>query len=307
MSQAQRILKILSILQKEEQVCTQTLCDIFDANTRKVQRDIEILKEFLGDKLFSPKRGCYSLQSKNELFTYLKEQKELKPFFEFITLFDDKQFSIFDQKEFPIIKQIRREAKAYYHILENPIEELHSPHIETIKEAISQKRYASLTLNETELRELHDIKPLKIVFAEGNWYLAAMTKNYQANNGFKFFRINFITTFKLLPQTFHRDIESENFIKNFQSLFQNYNIPTYEVRLEVDAKVSRYFKVKKHLKSQQIIEEKPSGNLIMTYQINNEMELIPFIKKWLPHIRVLSPRSLKTQIKKEIALYLQED
>lgn len=305
MNQAQRILKILDILHKETDICTYRFCEIFDIDTRTMQRDMKLLRDSLGDKLICVRRGCYALQNKSDLFAYLKDGADLKSFFEFIALFDEEQLKIFDQEQFPIIKQIKQDVKKHYHILQKPIESLKSPHLSLMKEAISQKRYANLTLKEIDKKELQEIKPQKIIFAEGNWYLAAMTKNYQLNYGFKFFRINFITDFKLLPQTFHTDVEAQKFIEDFQSLFQNYKTKTYEVKLEVDAQVARYFKVKKHLKSQQIIEKKPDGNLILTYQINNEMEIIPLIKKWIPHLRVVSPKELDDHIKDEIKQYLQ--
>ena len=176
-----------------------------------------------------------------------------------------------------------------------------------IKEAIAQRRYINLSFTEINPRHLERVKPIKIVFAEGNWYLAAMTQNYKFNYGFKFFRINFITGFTLLPQTFQREIEAEKFIETFQSLFQNYKCPTYEVRLRIDSSIARYFRVKKFLRSQYIEEEKANGDLIVSYQINDEMEILPFIKKWLPLVRILSPEKLNKKLKEDIARYLQEE
>jgi predicted DNA-binding transcriptional regulator YafY len=307
MTQSQRILKIMQMLFDKQSINTQTLSEYFQTDKRSIQRDIKLLKNFFGDQLYQLKRGEYILQNPAQLYNHLQKSqqtREMRAFFEFITLFDDKLLSIFDQEEFPMITQIRRETKAYYHILENPIETLDKRFLPQIKEAIANRRYADLTLCEIKPKDLKMIKPIKIVFAEGNWYLAAMTQNYKANHGFKFFRINFITNFKLHPRTFQREIEAEKFIEDFQSLFQYYKTPTYEVKLRVNAQVARYFKVKKFLKSQRIVETKANGDLILTYQINDPMEVIPLIKKWLPHIRVISPKALDDQIREEIRTYL---
>lgn len=309
MTQSQRILEMISLLSLGQTLCGEKMSRHFETDKRTIQRDMKLLKEFFKDKLYQPKRGCYILQDGENLYSFIKNTTKtdnLKSFFEFITLFDDKLLSFFDQDEFPMIKQIRRESKVYYRILEKPIEELQNPFLEQMKEAISARRYADVTLKEIKEKNLVMIKPLKIVFAEGNWYLASITKNYKVNYGFKFFRINFITDFKLLPQTFQRDIEAEKFIEDFQSLFQNYKTPNYEVTLRIDAQVGRYFKVKKHFKSQRVIETKENGDLIVTYQINNEMEILPMIKKWLPHIRVLSPKSLDDKIKENLRHYLSQ-
>ena len=307
MTQSRRILQMLQMLSQGQTLCSDTLTNIFSTDKRTIQRDLKLLREHLGEKLYAPSRGCYRLQSTAELRGYLAQMQQsddIRPFFEFITLFDDRLLSIFDQKEFPIVRQIRRESKVYYHILENPIENLRTPFLKDIKLAIKERHYASVSFKEIHPRDLEMVKPIKIVFAEGNWYLAAITQNYKFNHGFKFLRINFITGFRLQPQTFHREIEAEKFIENFQSLFQDYKTPVYEVRVRVDAGVARYFRVKKHLKSQRIEEEKANGDLIVSFQINNEMEILPFVKKWLPLVRILSPKALDERLKEEIRRYL---
>ena len=307
MNQTERILEMMENLSKKQTLCIQDLSLHFETSTRTIQRDMKLLKAFFKEKLYQPKPECYILQDTDNLYSFIKNSAKpdnLKSFFEFMALFDDKLLSFFDQKEFPMIKEIRRESKVIYHILEKPIEELKNPFLGQMKEAISMRRYVDVTLTEIDPKNLKMIKPLKIVFAEGNWYLAAITKNYQVNYGFKFFRINFITDFKLHAQTFQREIEAQNFIENFQSLFQNYKTPNYEVTLCIDSVVSRYFKVKKHLKSQKIIKTEPNGDIVITYQINNDMEILPMIKKWLPHIKVISPKSLDDKIKDDLRHYL---
>ena len=306
MNQAERILKTLTLLQSEEQVCTHRLADIFETNLRTVQRDMALLETFLRDALINPSRGCYALQNREDLFHYL-QSVDLRSFFEFIALFDEKQLSVFDTKTFPVIEQVRRDAKAIYHIADKPIEDLDSPFTNQIRQAIKTRQRITVTYTDrdTKIKTFARVKPVKIVFAEGNWYLAALTEEEQ-NGGFKFLRINFIKSFKPERETFHRDVEAEKFVQNFQSLFQNYKIPTYPVELKIDHHIARYFRVKKFLKSQQIVHEEPNGDLIVTYRINNEMELIPLIKKWIPHIHVLSPEPLQKQLKEEVASYLAQ-
>ncbi len=305
MNQAQRVLKLLTLFQKHDRLCTPQIAEIFNTNTRTVQRDLEILAEFLGDKLLNPSRGCYALQNRKELFAYLKDDVKLKEFFEFIALFDAKLLSIFDTRQFPIIEQVKKDVATLYHIAEKPIEQLDANKLKPIKEAIKLRRRTTVryTDRDAKTKRFENLKPIKIVFAEGNWYLAAVTQEEQ-NGGFKFLRINFIKEFNLLAHTFQRDIDAEDFIKRFQSLFQSYKIPSYDITLEIDRTIARYFKVKKHLKSQKIIKEKENGALLVSYTVNNEMEILPLIKKWIPRIRILSPESLKKRMKEDINRYL---
>jgi len=305
MNQAQRILDILTLLQRGKELSISLLADRYETDRRTIQRDMKLLKERLGDRLICPKRGYYQLDAHSNLFDFLKENVDMRSFFEFIALFDEKQLSIFDVEEFPIIKEIKKDVKQCYHISQRPIESLDTKHLPLIKEAISSRRRISLTHTDRDniTRNYKDLKPIKIIFAQGNWYLGAITEDEQ-NGGFRFLRINFIDEFTLHPQTFHRDIEAETFIQNFQSLFQDYKTPLYEVTILIDSYVARYFKVKVHLKSQKIIEEKPNGDLLVSYMINNEMEILPIIKQWLPHIRILSPKSLIDALQRDIQEYL---
>jgi len=308
MNQAQRVLEILKLL-KTQEICTHKLSEHFETDKRTIQRDIKILKEFLEDELISTKKGYYKVLNHSciqALISEQKETKELKEFFEFIALFDDKTLEIFDADEFSFIKQIKKETNRLYHICENPIEKLTlNKMLEDIKNSIKYKRYIDLVYCEEKDRDFIDVKPLKIVYAKGNWYLASITKNYKTNNGFKFFRINFIKTILPKSQTFHRDISAEDFIKDFQSLFQSYSKPKYEVKIEVDKTVKRHFHVKKHLSSQKKIDE-IDGNLILSYNINDDMEIIPIIKAWMPYLKVISPISLKNKIEKDIKKYLSD-
>ena len=48
------------------------------------------------------------------------------------------------------------------------------------------------------------------------------------------------------------------------------------------------------------------GDLIISYQINSDMEIIPLIKTWIPHIKIISPNKLKKRIEDEIKKYLND-
>ena len=44
-------------------------------------------------------------------------------------------------------------------------------------------------------------------------------------------------------------------------------------------------------------------SLLLYLTINDDMELIPLIQRWIPHIKVLEPQSLKDRILKNIKDY----
>ncbi len=309
LSQAQRILDILKILAQSQKICTKSLQEYYGESERTIQRDIKLLREFLGESVISAERGCYQLISGSYFSDLLQEKhqaKALKSFFEFLTLMDSKSLQFLEEKEFSFLKQMKKESNEIYALFDNPIEELKkADFLEDLKLAIRDKRYCDIIYNEKASRELKDIQPQKILYAKNNWYLAAMTQNYKTNGGFKRFRINFIESLTLQPKTFHTDIQAQEHIKNMQSLFENFSHPKYEVQLLVDKEIARYFRVKKYLKSQNIVKEE-EGSLILSFQINNDMEIIPLIRQWIPYITVISPCGLRQKLYDEISSYLKQ-
>jgi len=306
LNQSQRILHILKKLSTHEKICTKLLVSELAESERNIQRDIKLLKAFLGEGLVGMERGCYQLMDKHYFSDMLKGQhnsKELVNFLEFLTLMDSQSLKFLERQEFDFLKHIKRDASQLYTIFDHPIEELQkSSFIDELKTAIKQRRYCDIIYNEREPLLLENIQPQRILYAKNNWYLAAMTQNYKLNGGFKRFRINFIEKLTLQSKTFHRNLQAEEHIKSMQSLFQDFNQPNYEVFLRADKEIARYFRVKKYLSSQKIIREE-EGDLILSFMINNEMEIIPLIKTWLPHLKVLSPHTLEASIKGLIKLY----
>ncbi len=307
MNQAYRILYIFFALIENREICIKEVAKKFDINKRSVQRDMKILKEFLKESMALTKQGCYKLINKTlltKLFLDIQDSLKVKDFFEFLTFFDNDFNDILEYESFDFIKDIQKNAKKIYHIHDSPIEKLSKTNnLKNIKRAISYHQYIDIVYFEKKRSDLNHIKPLKIVYAKGNWYLASMTKYYKTNGGFKFFRINFIEEVKVLSETFKRDPVALDFIQNFQSLFQNYIEPFYEVKLRVDKEIERHFRVKKYLKSQKNYPQK-NGDIIVTYRINDDMEIIPLIKTWLPYVKVISPNGLKEKIKEDIIKFL---
>ena len=76
------------------------------------------------------------------------------------------------------------------------------------------------------------------------------------------------------------------------------------MQIEVDKSIKRFFKQKKFLSSQTILKE--DDNLFLSYKITNDMEILPLVRKWLPNIKIISPKSTKDKFKNELQSYLQK-
>ncbi|PUE63463.1 WYL domain-containing protein [Arcobacter caeni] len=276
-----------------------------DISLRTSQRYIEDLLEIFEENII--KEGdFYSFISNHFLEKNMLsfDKKELEIFVDLFSLIDFEFVNKFDEKTTTFLKKIQKNYSHSYMIKQNAFENIFPKKdlVSDIKIAIKNKRYANIKYFSDKEFVFEEAKILKIVFTDGNFYLATLT-NDEINNGFKFLRLNFVTDIELLKNSFHRDIEAEFFLKNFQTIFSNYKKEPYEVVLEVDKSIKRFFKQKKFLSSQTILKEEDE-NLFVSYKITNDMEIFPLVRKWLPLVKIISPNSTKEKFKKELEIYL---
>jgi predicted DNA-binding transcriptional regulator YafY len=277
-----------------------------DVSLRTTQRYIEDITEVFEENLI--KEGdSYFLISNDFLEKNILsfDKKELEVFVDLFSLIDSNFISRFYEDSSNILSKLQKKYSDTYMIKQNAFESIFSKKalISDIKNAIKRKNYVNINYFSNKQFIFKEAKLLKIIYTDGNFYVATLTDD-EINNGFKFLRLSFITEIKVLQNTFHRDLNAEEFLKKFQTIFSNYLKKPYEVVIEVDKSIKRFFKQKDFLSSQKIVEEKE--NLILSYQITNDMEILPLVKKWLPLIKIISPESTKEKFKKEIELYLNE-
>lgn len=279
-----------------------------DVGLRSLQKDMSYIKEFLGDNL-SKKENCYQLIKQDSLDDFFQDNHEkIKKFFHAISLIDSSVFGENFKKYAPLLESIKSQQKEVYLFLENPFENLKQLELKKELEQYIQKRnYINIYYHSDKEYIFKRVQAYKIIYANGNWYLAVITtEDYEINAGFKLLRLNFvkkITPCIFAPLHFHEDIQIKDFLNTkFQSLFSSFDKPSFKVTLEISNTVSRYFKVKKFLKSQETIKSTESS-LIIQFTINDEMEIIPLIQRWIPHIKVLEPQFLKDKILKNLNAY----
>ena len=274
-------------------VCLKDFANRYEINVRTAQRYKEDVEEIFDIKLKMLKKGCYIAPDFKDLNKVLIDKGSIEDLdkFAYLLMIIDKNLIKFLGVNEKIINRYLKEENFF--IVKNlPFEELRSLEIfNEIKKAIKYRQYLKISYNALNEEILDDIKPIKIVFAEGNWYLASIS-NDKINNGFKFLRISYIKTIERKKKEFKRDKEAEEFLKNFQSIWSLYKVKPFEVIVKVNKEVARFFKVKKFLDSQTIIGEE-NGDLIIKYYITNSIEIINLAKKWIPHMKIIEPIEVK--------------
>ncbi|WP_456488751.1 WYL domain-containing protein [Caminibacter pacificus] len=289
------VLKLLKDMSEGKTICLGEYAKKFDIAIRTVQRYKSEIEEFFDEKMIMVKRGCYKYPNAEKIKSVLIDKEEIKDFEKFTALIAHlrpqmlKYLNI-DKK---IINKIVPENIIF---IKDPIIEefLNNRFFREIKKAIKYQQIVDIEYEAEKRYFFENFKPYKIVFAEGNWYLCGVNDD-TINNGFKFLRINFIKDIYLKSNTFKKDREVEEFIYNFDTLLSRFKQPKREVIVQVDKEVARFFKVKKFLPSQTILEENEK-NLKIRYYITSDEEILFLAKRWLPHMKIISPIELQDKL-----------
>ena len=136
---------------------------------------------------------------------------------------------------------------------------------------------------------------------DNNCYLAIENED----NRFGLVRLSFIKSvgdyeFK---DTYQKNIlnKYENYFKNIQNSMTLYGVKPKTTTLKANTEIKKYFQkeMKKFFPSQKFISEDENG-VIFTINYTQPLEILPFIKRWLPSIEILEPQELKDEFKKDL-------
>lgn len=179
--------------------------------------------------------------------------------------------------------------------------------INILKDAINKKRIISFEYElNGNIKYQKEIKPYKILFMNDNYYLTA-----EVNNDYKYsmFRINNISNVNIENYEFEFDYDLLDFIINIQTPFakyqENYKEHLIKIIVEVNKSKTKFFETKKFLPSQEIIDKLDNGNYIISFEVTQELEIEDIVKKWIPHIKIIEPLTLKDKIVKDLKIYLE--
>ena len=150
-----------------------------------------------------------------------------------------------------------------------------------------------------ELRA-NDVKCLKIVFTDGNWYLTIE----DAEGNFRLLRVAFIVSLSKSSKNYQGGI-LEKYKTYFNKIQNAMSLPSEPLRralLKASPKVAIYFKegMKPFFPTQKFKKKLDDGSIIFSIDFTQDMEILPFIKKWLPDIEILEPKDLRETFKEQL-------
>jgi len=167
-----------------------------------------------------------------------------------------------------------------------------------LKSAVKNKEKRKIIYEYNQKEEI-EVNCLKLVFVDNNWYLAVET-----NNAFKFLRLSFIKQVKpnYLGKRYKNTKKYDEFLKTFQNSLTLYGNQKKTAKILATKKIAKYFKkdMKKFLPSQRFIKENEDESVEFEITYTQPLEILPFIKRWLPNLSIISPEELREELKKDL-------
>jgi predicted DNA-binding transcriptional regulator YafY len=82
------------------------------------------------------------------------------------------------------------------------------------------------------------------------------------------------------------------------------NLKKTEVVLKIGAEAADYFRRRKLIDGQKIEKELADGGLLVSCLIAHPNQILPTVRYWLPHVRVISPEGLQGELEQQLKGYL---
>lgn len=311
-----RVLELLKRFNDNQKICLESLQNdpMWEGKSDKtLRRDLDVIREYFPNSfeiIRGGEKGCYKAITK-DIFNNFMDTNTLTLMVQTFNIAQRNNIleglNISDDDKYIIDSKIKK-LKECYEFITKPYETKKGDTFlfKEMEKAIHYKMYTTITQKENGDLKEYKVKPYKIIFMHENFYLACENTNLE--HPFSIFRISNIQKVKPYAKTFHINPDIESFIKEVQTPFPKYT-PSYrthmiEVVVTIDSTKAKFFKLKKFLSSQKIIETKKDGSLLLSYRVTQETEMEELIKKWIPYMIVIKPISLKQRIENDLKKYL---
>lgn len=298
-----RLLSILNKLDRGEKVSTQSLAEEFNVNIRTIQRDIDLLNE-TGFLIAPLDKGFYRFEDGFSLrkIQLTGEEASMLSFMYEISRSLGQNFEGVFRNILSKVIQKEYEYPYYAKIPSSLTTSVKMPFIKDLEDAICDNHKINLKYKKDDKLKEYLLRPLKIIFFDGFWYLLA-----QADKGKHIlkFRIDRIKEAKVLNEYFDPPGNIKAMLDESANIWFSEDNKNKAV-LRVDSQIAGYFKQRKYFPFQKIVKEDKDGSLIIETQYSDPMEVSYTIMHWVPHIKVVAPQELKEAIKAKVTRYLQQ-
>ena len=166
-----------------------------------------------------------------------------------------------------------------------------------IEDAIIKRNISKISSNEL----VSEVEPYKVVAFDGIWYLLAKDRE---DKKIKTYLLSTIEEFRASTKTFSTSyVDINAILENVHTAwFEDGN--SFVVKIKVKKEIAHFFRLKKHLNSQEILKENKDGSLVVAFNVSCDEDVDNLIKAWLPHIEVISPTRFRKKLIGELESYI---
>lgn len=296
-----RLMEIF-LTQKEITAYDEHILQEFNCNPKTLERYLKDLEELYDHiiKIKRDKKNVWKLIKVSDIFEeFISNSDDLYYLFEMAREFDPEAFK---ELEKSTLKKLATKESTF--IFKNYImEEMDAQEAKEIfkdlKQAVKNREYRDIHYKYNKEYVYKDVKPLKLVFMDNNWYIAIVTKDKE----FKFLRLSFITQVnKLSTRGKFQSADTEKYIEGLAKAQNSMTIidkkPITAI-IKATPYIAKYFQkgMKKFMPSQKFIKELDDGSVLISIEYTQELEILPLIQKWLPDLIIQEPQELKEAMK----------
>ena len=165
-----------------------------------------------------------------------------------------------------------------------------------LKIAVKNREYRDIIYTYNGTKRLENQICLKLLFINNNWYLVVIN---EAKGRLEFKRLSFIDRVEYSKKKIGYRGDVREYLKFLEKDIQNamslYGVKSKIATIKANPNIAKYFKegMKKILPSQKFKSQEQDGAVIFTLKYTQELEILPFIQKWLPDLIILEPQELK--------------
>jgi len=284
---------MLLALNLGEHLDPNALADKYKVSLRTVQRDLNVRFAYLPMERIE---GTYRLDPKYlgkltgrdiERFASLAGVKGLFP-----TLGDDFLRELLDDR---FGETILVRGHTY-----EPFEG-HEQLFESLEQAVRQRRRITLTyLKDDDVKRYVQVAPYKMLNHKGIWYLAA-----EDQSRLKTFALSRIKTVDQSNDSFEPAAQLMRQLHAEEGIW--FTGHSQRVELRVAPEVARYFKRRRLIANQEVLEELQDGSLHLVADVGHPNQVLPIVRYWIPFIQIVKPKELADALRVGLEQFLTQN
>lgn len=171
-----------------------------------------------------------------------------------------------------------------------------------LRQAIGNRHPISFRYRKLDAeKRVESIEPYQLVNQNGIWYLAALDAG--ALKSYAFTKISALLVDR--ERRFEPDPTVVRTLEQEDSIWLN--LRKTEVVLKIGGEAADYFRRRKLIDGQKIEKELADGGLLVSCLIAHPNQILPTVRYWLPHVRVISPEGLQADLEQQLRHYLGLD